>query len=90
MAHWVQSTALLPPLGCGCQDTVACSLFEAVWSARRAGPHRLCAACQALSSDEAFVRTSKGVYALSCLAGISQRPTARNPRSQKKVLTTPA
>jgi hypothetical protein len=25
------------------------------------------------------------VYALSCLAGISQRPTARNPRSQKKV-----
>lgn len=41
---------------------------------------------QALSSDEAFVRTAKGVYALSSLAGISQRPTARNPRSQKKVL----
>lgn len=31
------------------------------------------------------MRTSKGVYALSSLAGISQRPTARNPRSQKKV-----
>jgi hypothetical protein len=55
--------------------------------ARQAGPDCLCAAWQALSSDEAFVRTSKGVYALSCLAGVSQRPTARNPRSQKKVCT---
>ena len=36
------------------------------------------------------MRTSKGVYALSCLAGISQRPTARNPRSQKKVHIPPA
>ncbi len=31
------------------------------------------------------MRTSKGVYALACLAGISQRPTARNPRAPKKV-----
>ena len=41
---------------------------------------------QALSSDEAFVRTSKGVYALSCLAGPSVPPTAtRRPRAPRKV-----
>lgn len=31
------------------------------------------------------MRTSKGVYALACLAGMGQQPTARNPRAPKKV-----
>lgn len=42
------------------------------------------AGLQALSSDPAFVRLEKGVYALACLVP-SAEPTARAPRSVKKV-----
>ena len=42
---------------------------------------------QALSSDPAFVRLEKGIYALACLVPDAE-PTARAPRPLKKVWHT--